>query len=176
MPFNLIITHSPGYEYRREVFRTLKYLLEDFEVLDIRENIILGRCPNPLKCVDSLRRSLPEATPILRVIPVLRVTSTYIDAVKEEVDDLLSLEGEGSFAIRIDGYLLDSKGQRLHRRDAAIILAEGIERPVNLSNPDILVYVKVVRFKGRHVAGIYVGPPDNILSTAKITGPPDSTQ
>ncbi|MCE4624294.1 MAG: THUMP domain-containing protein [Desulfurococcales archaeon] len=167
-PFNLIVTHLPGYPNKRDAMRQLSWLLDDVEIVDSRPNIILAKVPDPDDAVRRLKRSLPiDSTPILRVIPVHAVTYPKVDSVREVVHRLLREAGPGSFAVRLDGYLY-SDGERLHRVDAAKIIADGVERPVNLSSPDILVYVKVVRFRRSYLAAIYVGPPDGILRVVRL--------
>jgi len=131
-------------------------------------NLIFARVRDPDRAVDMIRGSIGRDTVILRVIPVYRVVDPNIEAVKRAVDDLMLQAGDGSFAVRVDGYLRDEEGRLMHRRDAAIRIAEGIERRVDLGNPDILVYVKVVRIRGRYSAAVFVGPPSLVLSTAKV--------
>ncbi len=168
--FNLIVTHLPGLPNKRDAIRHLTWLLDDVEIVDSRPNILLARVPDPEEAVARLRRSLPRDTPILRVIPVHAITYPRVEHVKRVVDDLLSRAPPGSFAIRIDGHLLDSEGRMMHRTDSAIVLAEGVERPVNLSGPDVLVYIKVVRYRRGYLAAVYVGPPSGILRVKDLRG------
>ena len=169
-PFNLIVTHLPGYPNKRDAVRQLGWLLDDVEIVESKPNIILARVPDPDDAVARLRRSLPRDTPILRVIPVHAVTYPLVEDVRKEVHRLLRERGRGSFAIRIDGHLLDSERRRMHKVDSAVVIAEGLDLPVNLSSPDTLVYIKVVKYRRSYLAAIYVGPPEGILSTAKMRG------
>ena len=169
-PFNLIVTHLPGFPNKRDAIRHLQWLLDDVEIVESRPNILLARVPDPDEAVERLRRSLPSETPILRVIPVHAVTYPRVEKVKTVIDNLLGKAPPGSFAIRIDGHLLDSESRMMHKTDAAVVLAEGVERPVNLSSPDILVYIKIVRYRRSYLAAVYVGPPDRILSVSKLRG------
>jgi len=166
-PFNLIVTHLPGWPNARDAERQLYWLLRDVEVVYRAPNIILARVPDPRDAVARLRRALPRETPILRVIPVDEVVYPRVDEVREAVHRLLGEAPEGSFAIKLDGHLYGEEGERLHKIDAIRIIAEGLDRPVNLSDPDVLVYIKVVRYRGGYLAAIYVGPPDGILSVVK---------
>ncbi len=164
----MIITHLPGYESKRAVI----YLLRDLGlwIVDSRPNIVVARTwDDPVKAAHRLKEAVSESgyVPILRIIPVRRVTNPYVDAVREAVHAELRKAGEGSFAIRLDGYLYDDNGRLMHRMDSIRFIAEGVDRKVDLSDPDILVYIKVVRVKGRYMAGIYVGIPGNIISLAK---------
>lgn len=165
-PFNLIVTHLPGRPNARTAERQLVWLLPSIRIVFRMPNIILAKTPDPRDTVARLRRSLPRDTPILRVIPVDLVVEARVDTVREAVHRLLAKAPEGTYAIRIDGHLQDTEGRLMHKIDSIKVIAEGIERRVNLDNPDILVYIKTVRYRGRKAA-IYVGPPSGILSTVK---------
>jgi len=52
--------------------------------------------------------------------------------------------------------------------DAIRIIAEGIDRKVNLEHPDKVVYIRTIRVKGEDYASITICPPDKILSTQKL--------
>ncbi|MCE4601604.1 MAG: THUMP domain-containing protein [Desulfurococcales archaeon] len=169
--FNLIVTHLPGSPAKREAIMELRRLLRDeVDIVATAPNIIFARSRDPDDAISRIRGGIGEDTVILRVIPVYRVVDPNIEAVKSAVDDLLLQADPGSFAVKVDGYLRDVDGSLMHRRDAAVKIAEGVDRPVNLSNPDILVYVKVVKIRGRYSAAIFVGPPSMILSTTKLRG------
>ncbi len=169
--FNLIVTHLPGGPAKREAIMELRRLLNDeVEIVSTAPNIVFARVRDPDEAVKRIREGLDSGSTILRVIPVYRVVDPNIEAVKRAVDDLLLQADRGSFAVKVDGYLRDEEGKLMHRRDAAIRIAEGVDRPVDLKNPDILVYVKVVRIRGRYSAAVYVGPPKGIVSVAKLKG------
>lgn len=165
--FNLIVTHLPGPEGKRRAIWTLKQLLPDLSIVDSKPNILLCTVEDPLKAVEVLRSSLPPKTTILRVIPVLDVRSVKVSDVKSSVENLIAKTEGGSFAIRLDGHLEDERGRLMSRRESIEIIASGIDRRVNLRNPDVLVYIKVVKLGRRWVAAIYVGKPSNIISTVK---------
>ncbi len=152
---------------RREAIRQLEGVIEGFKVVGYWQSIIYGLVNEPLEAVEAARKSLPKNTPILRIIPIDDAVKPYIDAVKRSVHRLLSKWPEGAVAVRIDGYIMDESGRIMHRRDAAIAIMEGVERPVNLKNPDVLIYIKVTRLGRGRVAAIYVGPPRGILSVVK---------
>ncbi|MFZ8794214.1 MAG: hypothetical protein ACO2O2_10080 [Acidilobaceae archaeon] len=163
--FNLIVTHLPGPEAKRRTIWTLKQLLPGFVIAYSRPNIVLGRVSDPLEAVNTLKVNLPPKTPILRVIPVLEVRGVRVLEVKDAVEKLMAKAGDGSFAIRLDGHLEDEGGRLLSRMEAIEVIARGIDRRVNLRNPDILVYIKTVRIYRRWFSAIYVGHPSNILRT-----------
>ena len=166
--FNLIVTHLPGYDSKRAVLHMLRS--QGLWIVDSKPNIIIARAAgDPVEAVEKLRNAAYsiEHVPILRIIPIKRVTNPYVDSVRDAVHSEIKRMGEGSFAIRIDGYLYDDNGRLMHRIDSIRFIAEGIDRRVDLDNPDILVYIKVVRVRGRYRAGIYVGDPGKIVSLAK---------
>ncbi|MEB2836232.1 MAG: THUMP domain-containing protein [Desulfurococcales archaeon] len=168
--FSLIVTHIPGYYERRDALEQLRDILGFVEYVGGYHNVLLLWVPRPLEAVELLRRKLPDWTPILRAIPVLDVVPPRVSAVRESVHRLLSKAPPGSFAVRVDGYLVDEDGRLMHRVDAARYIAEGVERPVNLGSPDVLVYIKVVGRPGRRSAAVYVGPPRGILSVPRERG------
>ncbi len=166
--FNLIVSHVPGWDMKRRALDELRRVLGwDMDVVERQPNLIFLRVPDADRAVEKLRSELPEDTVILRVVPVYRVVDPNLDAVKSVVKDLLLMAPDGSFAVKVDGYIVDGEGRRMSRMDAAARIADGIDRPVNLDNPDVLVYVKVVRVRGRYRAAVYVGAPRGILSIVK---------
>ncbi len=169
-PFNLVVSHLPGRIMAREAEKHLVWLLRDVRIVYRMPNLILARVGDPRDAVTRLRRSLPDSTPILRVVPLDYVTEPVVSKVRRVVHGLLEEAPEGSYAIRLDGHLLDEHGRMMHKIDSIRIIAEGIERPVNLTAPDLLVYIKVVKYRVGYLAGIYVGPPNGILSTVKERG------
>lgn len=169
-PFNLIVTHLPGWPHARDAERHLEWLLDGVEIVHRAPNILLAKVEDPRDAVGRLRRSLPASTPILRVIPVDTVTYPNVSDVRKAVHSLISKQPEGTYAIKLDGHLYGENGELMHKVDSIKIIADGIERPVNLSSPDILVYIKIVRYRRSHLAAIYVGPRNGILSTVKERG------
>ena len=165
--FNLIVTHLPGKPAKVKAIRDLKEALGDFVIVDSRPNIIISLVDNALGAVKLLRERLPRDTPILRVIPVSSVTLIIVDYVEKSVRSLVERAEGATFAIRLDGKLYDSEGRVLGWREAIERIASGINKKVNLSNPDILVYIKTVKVKGRSYAAIYEGSPQGIMSTVK---------
>lgn len=169
-PFNAIVTHLSGAYFRRKAVSALRQILGTFYVVDYSLNVTLGRVRDPIEAAAALRASISKGVPILRFIPVLDVRSVSVDDVKSSVLALMSSQPEGPFGIRLDGHLMEGS-KMLSRRDAIVRLAEGIEREVNLDQPKVLIYIKVVKLWGRWVSAIYVGDPANIVSTVKPPRP-----
>lgn len=165
--FNLVVSHLPGMHSRRIVREDMRRVLGEKVSFPVQgQSLTLARYHgDPLEAVNLLREGLPRDTVILKVVPALEVVEPEIDAVKEAVHMLLDGQPEGSYAIRIQGRIT-RRGHPLSPREAIDEIARGIERPVNLSEPDILVLVRVVRLRGVEAAAIYVGPPSGILRLA----------
>lgn len=167
--FNLVVSHLPGLHARRLVREELRAVLGYDKVwfpVQGQSLTLAEYRGDPLKAVEELRRGLPEDTVILKVVPVLRVVEPDVEAVKAAVDELLSRAPQGSFAIRLQGRLLKG-GKPLGSIETVKILAEGIDRPVDLRSPDVLVYVRVVSVKRVRAAAVYVGSPSGVLSLAR---------
>lgn len=162
--FNLIVSHLPGLHSRRIVREDMRRVLGDKVSFPLQgQSLTLALYQgDPLEAVNLLREGLPRDTVILKVVPALEVVEPEISAVKDAVHRLLDGQPDGSYAIRIQGRIT-RRGYPLGSREAIDEIARGVERPVNLSKPDILVLVRVVRVGGFEAAAIYVGPPSGIL-------------
>jgi len=149
--FNLIVTHEPGLDNYRWVRSQLRQLLgNDLIIVDSYQSIILAKVSNPHEAARVLREKLKDSsTPIMRAIPVDYVTDPLIDKVEEIVKELAVKIPKGAkFRITLNGHLYEVREgflRRLHTLDAIKRLAEYIDRPVDLKNPDYIVFIKVVR-------------------------------
>ncbi len=171
--FNLIVAHEPGYYASREALRSIRSILGGVRLFAAPQSLLLLSVDNPYEAVAKLASNLPNDSVILRAIPLDAVTTPYLQdvdrAVKKLLADKYGAEPGKAFAIRLEGHLVDeATGRRLHKDEAIKVLASGIDRPVDLDNPDILVLVKVVRAsRGLYYSGIMVAPPCAIYSRAK---------
>ena len=171
-PFNLIITHYPGYDNFVVVREQLRSLLDDIRIIDTSQSIILALVKDSYASVDLIKESGLSETPILRVIPVDKIVDVYVDRVAESVKSLVNekIGEKESFMIKIDGRLyerIEDAVKRLHKSEAISIIADGINRPVNLNAPDWLIYIKTVRlYRVTELATVTVCKPNYILSFA----------
>ncbi len=167
---NLLVTHLPVWGGRRLALEDLRTALKGrVRLVAAHFNVMLLSVDydDPVQAVEDLRSSLPKGTVILRAIPVHRVVSPpELGEVARVVRELLSRAPPGSYAIRLEGRLEDS-GREVSRDEAVKVIAEGIERPVNLGSPDVLVLVKRFRLRRLRGAVIYVGPPRGVYSAVK---------
>ena len=173
--FNLIVTHLPGRENYITVLEQLKRILGDeLIVVDSRQSLISLKVRDPYRAVNELLRKLPGATPILRIIPVDTVTDAYIHRIAEVVHHLVErkVPKDASIKISIDGHpydVVDGDFRLLHKSEAIEVIARGIKRKVNLSKPDWIIYVKIVRLRGgTELAAVTVCRPDEIVSLVKL--------
>jgi tRNA(Ser,Leu) C12 N-acetylase TAN1 len=79
-----------------------------------------------------------------------------------------------SFRITLQGHLMvvDPEGRRkvMHSIDSIREIAKYVDRPVNLENPDWVVYVKVVRvLRGRRVAAVSLLKPTELINLRDLT-------
>lgn len=172
--FNLIVSHEPGYYSKREALRIVRDVAGTLTIFAQPQSLLLLKVHDPFAVVEKLKTVLDASMPILRVIPLDGETEPYIESVASIVRELVR-EKTGAkrpaFAIRLEGYLFEKGSRRqLHRDEAIRVIAENIDLPVNLSNPELLVFIKVVRIeRGQYYAGIMVASPDSILSRARLS-------
>ncbi len=176
--FNLIITHLPTYRNYIVARRQVLDILNKPIIVDVQPNIMFLRVDDPDNAVESFRRTLVDKdTPILRVIPVDKVIEPYVEEVSEWVKRIFyeKCSDKNSFAIRMDGHLYSRDPEKdkgwLPRDEAIKIIASEINNPVNLSDPQCLIYIKIVQLYGyTELASLTIGPPSRILSIAKMKG------
>ncbi len=172
--FNLIIAHEPGYYERREALRIVRNIIGNLTVFAQPQSLLLLKVNDPFMAVIKLKEELDLDMPILRAIPLDGETDPYVEDVADIVRELIQ-EKVGlrrpSFAIKLEGYLYSRKEKRLlHKNEAIRIIAEGIDLPVNLSNPELLVLIKVVKVqRAQRYAGIMVASPDSVFSRARLS-------
>lgn len=165
---NLIASFLPYRDYKDVAIEDLRYALGRIAVVAVKKNVIYARADyeSPLELRKTLEERLPDDTPILRVIPVSMVVEGDVEAVKKAVHELLGEHPPGSFAIRLEARL-SRKGREVSRVEAIREIAEGLDRKVDLSSPDIIVLIKPFRLREGSLAAIYVGPPDALFSSVK---------
>ena len=125
--------------------------------------IIAKTTLNPLKAVGKLREELGRRSEVfqylIRVIPVEAVITTEIEGMREAVLNLSERIGEGeSFRVTVE-----KRRTGLRSREIIEAVAEGIERRVDLENPDWVVLIEVI---GKYT-GVSVIRPSDILHTVR---------
>ncbi len=173
--FNLIVAHEPGRWGFREALRVLRGLLPGALVFDTPKHLILLRVGDPYAAVERLAANLDSGQPILRAIPLDAVAPPYVEDVARLAARLAAEKAEGgeaTFAVRVEGRLWRREtGEPVSSREAVEAIAEGIDLPVDLRSPGLLVLVKVVRLsRAQRYAGIMVAPPSSIYSRDRRRG------
>jgi len=173
-PFNLIITHYPGYDNFVVTREQLFDAIENLRIIDSSQSIILALVDNPYEAARIISEKITGDTPILRVIPVDAVLDVYVDRIAPVARDILyrkSADKTETFKIKIDGKLYrrdDGEITRLHTNEAIDYIASFIDRPVNLSEPDWIIYIKTIKlYRVTELASLTVCHPNEIISYAK---------
>jgi tRNA acetyltransferase TAN1 len=174
--FNLIASVEPGWREKRKALNFVRDNLPSARLFAELQSLLLFKVNEPYKAVRTLSEKLVGSNePILRLIPVDTVTPPYPKDVADAAYELVEKRCKPSdtFAVKLEGHLFDpDTGRRLHKIDAVRTIAERIQLPVNLSNPSILVLVKVVKMsRSLYYAAIMVAPPCVIYSKARNTIP-----
>jgi len=168
--FNLIVAHEPGYNSMRKALREIESIIGRARLFDAPRSLLLLKVEDPYDAVKRIAREVSDDSVILRAVPIDLEVSPYVDYVAAAVKDLLKSKASENtrFAIRLEGKLYNREtGKLLHKREAIEAIAEDIDLPVDLDNPDILVLIKVVRVhRSLGYAAVMVAPPCAIYSRA----------
>jgi tRNA acetyltransferase TAN1 len=118
---------------------------------------------NPLEAICRLREELmknPEVFKnLLRIIPIETTVTSELETIVEASLRLSEkIQGEQSFRIT-----LEKRRTELKRMEVIEAIAEGIDRKVDLEEPDWIILVQIV---GKRT-GIAVVPSDGIISVQK---------
>ncbi|MCY0868312.1 MAG: THUMP domain-containing protein [Desulfurococcus sp.] len=168
MAFNLLITHEPGLENFRLILSKLRSAGLEHIMVDKGSSVILLRVKDPYEFVSEFRSIAGEIPVVYRVIPVDAVTDPYVEVVAEKSGELAEsrIPSDKTFRVTLNGrlYWLETR-LPAHTMDAVRVIAEKINRPVSLTSPDYLVYIRSVKlYHRRRYAAITVTTPDKILT------------
>jgi len=166
--FNLLATTYRGDESRgcAELWMLLKEMGDPRPMVDWSGvyGLIVGKTVlDPVKTIEGFREVLaqrPEAfQALIRVIPVEVVVPADVDKMREAVMGLSGRIGEGeSFRVTVE-----KRWTSLRSREIIEAVAEGIDRRVDLENPDWVVLIEII---GKY-AGVSVIRPSGILHVLK---------
>ena len=152
MNFNIVITCEPGRENIDWAFSQINECIgSSYIVVKVRSSLILLNVADPYSAWYGLKTCLyGKDTPIHRVIPVDAVVEPIIDKIVQEVQKyaLARIPQNSTFRITLHGkvYTINEKGRlvKISSMDAIKIIAEGINRKVDLENPDWVIYIRSV--------------------------------
>ena len=148
--FNLIVTTNRGNE-RQMVYEILYLLKEELgdqaaeaSKTGVRGLIIAKTSLNPCEAIGKLKAVLHERPYqfryALRIIPVEKVVRTDLEEIKLAAALLAAGIGENeTFRVSVE-----KRFTQLHARDFIEAVATGIQRKVNLENPDKILLVEVL--------------------------------
>jgi tRNA acetyltransferase TAN1 len=167
--FNLLATTSRGNE--KQMCSELLYLLKE-EIGDpapvvgktgIRGLVAAKTAFDPYEVIEKFRAILQERPYefryALRIIPVERVVPTDLDEVKRVATELAANIGENeTFRVTVE-----KRFTSLHSKDFIEAAATGIERKVNLENPDKILLIEVVA----GLTGMSLIKPSDVLAVVK---------
>ncbi len=172
MTFSLIVTHEPGLDNYRWVRNQLRQITGGkLRYVSSYQSVVLYDVDeDPHEVAAQIRRALKGVgTPIIRVIPVDYVAEPEIDEVCEVVKEFIAPKvPEGvKFRVTLEGHLLgrgeDGRLRRLHTIDSVRRVAALIDRPVDLENPDVILFIKVVRYmRWRRKAAVSLLKPEEL--------------
>ena len=167
--FNLLATTSRGNE--RQMCSELSYLLKEkmgdlapmVGKTGIRGLVAAKTSLNPHEVIEKFRGILQERPYefryALRIIPVERVVPTDLDEVKRVASELAANIGENeTFRVTVE-----KRYSSLHSIDFIEAVATGIDRKVDLENPDKILLIEVVG----GLTGISLIKPSEVLAVLK---------
>lgn len=147
----MIVIHEAGADNYSWVRNYVSQLLGDkVRYASSYQSVILYKAEDARGAAKLIRESASN-TPIIRVIPVDYVVEPEVGKVCEVVKELaIRIPPNESFRITLEGHLyrVNERGftEELHTIDAVRELAKFVERPVDLENPQWVIYVRVVRY------------------------------
>ena len=167
--FNLLATTSRGNE--RQMCVELSYLLKE-ELGDpepavaktgIRGLVAAKTAFDPCEVTQKFRAILQERPYefryALRIIPVERVVPTDLDEVKRAASELAANIGESeTFRVTVE-----KRFTSLHSKEFIEAAATGVDRKVDLENPDKILLIEVVG----GLTGMALIKPDCVLAVIK---------
>ncbi len=167
--FNLLATTSRGNE--RQMCIELSYLLKEeledpaptVDKTGIRGLVAAKTALDPCEVTQKFRAILQERPYefryALRIIPVERVVPTDLDQVKRAATELAAnIEENETFRVTVE-----KRFTNLHTQDFIEAAATGVDRKVDLENPDKILLIEVVG----GLTGMALVKPNCILAVLK---------
>jgi tRNA acetyltransferase TAN1 len=166
--FNLLISTSRGYE--TDACSEVWFLLGEIgdkepkvEKSDVAGLIVAKTVLNPFNAIQELRKLLKERPwefrYTLRFVPIEVVIRTDLERIKEASQKLSSKIGMNeTFRVTVE-----KRYTNLSTNDVIKAAAEGIERKVDLANPNRILLIEILG----GLTGISIIKPEDILSVTK---------
>ncbi|MCX8184244.1 MAG: THUMP domain-containing protein [Sulfolobales archaeon] len=167
--FNLIVIHEPGVENYERVRNYIKNILGSKVVYTYSyQSVVLYKClDDPHMCAEVVKREAHSVgIPIIKVIPVDAVVRADVLSVREVVRKLAGkIPHDETFRVTLQGHLEkieEGLSVELSSDVAVRDIASEIDRPVNLTHPNWVVYVRVIKIGLAKVAAISVLKPSEL--------------
>jgi tRNA acetyltransferase TAN1 len=131
------------------------------EITDIRGILLANSRLNPLTVTEKLRQ-ITASEPwqlryILRALPVMQVVPTSIEDISRAASELgAAIETNQSFRVTVE-----KRHTSLESMQVVNAVASGIERKVNLLNPDWIILIQILGAQ----TGLALIKPDQIFSS-----------
>jgi len=166
--FNLLTSTSRGYE--TDACSEVWFLLGEIgdkepkvEKSDVAGLIVAKTVLNPFNAIQELRKLLKERPwefrYTLRFVPIEVVIRTDLERIKEASQNLSSKIGMNeTFRVTVE-----KRYTNLSTNDVIKAAVEGIERKVDLANPDRILLIEILG----GLTGISIIKPEDILSVTK---------
>lgn len=167
--FNLLATTMRGNE--RAMCKELLYLLKDeLDDVDaqtsktkIRGLVVAKTLLDPFKVIENFREILSERPYefryALRIIPIEQIVPTDLAEIKKAAKQLTDRIGVNqSFRVTIE-----KRHTMLHSKDLIDVAVDGINRKVDLKNPDLILQLEIIG----ELTGISLIKPNDILVVIK---------
>ncbi|MEM1526096.1 MAG: THUMP domain-containing protein [Ignisphaera sp.] len=150
MGFNIIITYEPGEDNSSWVFSQIDSCVgASYVVARVRSSIILLNVQDPYSFWRNMKLCLQgKDTPIHRIIPVDAVVDPLLEKVAKIATEyaLRRIPGNETYRVTLHGrlYAVNERGRlvKVSSQDAVRVIAQDIDRKVNLKNPQWVVYVR----------------------------------
>ncbi|MEM0026595.1 MAG: hypothetical protein QXT53_01490 [Ignisphaera sp.] len=152
MSFNVLITLDPSKENIDWAFSQVNNCVgTSYVIVKVRSSLILLSVSEPYRFWFEMKKCLQgKDTPIHRIIPVDDLVDPMIHKVAEKARSLAlaRIPPNASYRITLHGkiFKVDDSGKlvKMHTIEAIKVIAEGIERRVDLENPEWVVYIRTV--------------------------------
>ncbi|UXD22596.1 hypothetical protein IPA_06560 [Ignicoccus pacificus DSM 13166] len=167
--FNVTVACWRGKEIKAEA-ELRSYWDKEFYVVRRQPSLlIIKHKGDPFEAVKKLKEMVdPRYTTLLKAIPYDYSVPADINEVVKAVEKAAKKIPEGeTFRITLQGPIFELRGDdwvELDREEVIRRVAEVVKRPVNLTQPQWVVYIKSLPLRGIQQAGISVHRPEWIFT------------
>ena len=167
--FNVTVACWRGRELKAEL-ELKSYWGKNFYLVKKQPSLLVVKYKgDPFEAVKKLKELVdPRYTTLLKAIPYDFSVPADINEVIKAVEKASEKIPEGeSYRITLKGPLFELEGDEwveVDRDEAIRRIAEVVKRPVNLDNPQWVVFIKSIPIRGIQMAGVSVHKPEWIFT------------